>query len=85
MTVLVEVAGLEPTVSSTRNWRDTNFATPRNNLLISAHLEILVHQKLALIPVHPHRQLWIFFVHPFFVPKYYIIFMGKSQCFFQVF
>ena len=28
-TVLVEVAGLEPTVSSTRNWRDTNFATPR--------------------------------------------------------
>ena len=26
---LVEVAGLEPTVSSTRNWRDTNFATPR--------------------------------------------------------
>ena len=29
LTVLVEVAGLEPTVSSTRNWRDTNFATPR--------------------------------------------------------
>ena len=28
-TVLVEVAGLEPTISSTRNWRDTNFATPR--------------------------------------------------------
>ena len=27
---LVEAAGLEPTVSSTRNWRDTTFATPRN-------------------------------------------------------
>ena len=26
---LVEAAGLEPTVSSTRNWRDTTFATPR--------------------------------------------------------
>ena len=28
---LVEAAGLEPTVSSTRNWRDTTFATPRND------------------------------------------------------
>ena len=28
--VMVEAAGLEPTVSSTRNWRDTTFATPRN-------------------------------------------------------
>ena len=27
---LVDAAGLEPTVSSTRNWRDTTFATPRN-------------------------------------------------------
>ena len=27
---MVEAAGLEPTVSSTRNWRDTTFATPRN-------------------------------------------------------
>ena len=27
--LLVEAAGLEPTVSSTRNWRDTTFATPR--------------------------------------------------------
>ena len=26
---MVEAAGLEPTVSSTRNWRDTTFATPR--------------------------------------------------------
>ncbi len=34
---LVEAAGLEPTVSSTRNWRDTTFATPRNmRFLISA-------------------------------------------------
>ena len=30
---LVEAAGLEPTVSSTRNWRDTTFATPRNEFL----------------------------------------------------
>ena len=29
---LVEAAGLEPTVSSTRNWRDTTFATPRKNI-----------------------------------------------------
>ena len=34
LTVLVEVAGLEPTVSSTRNWRDTNFATPRLKFLV---------------------------------------------------
>ena len=27
--LVVEAAGLEPTVSSTRNWRDTTFATPR--------------------------------------------------------
>ena len=26
---MVEAAGFEPTVSSTRNWRDTTFATPR--------------------------------------------------------
>ena len=26
---MVEAVGLEPAVSSTRNWRDTTFATPR--------------------------------------------------------
>ena len=31
---LVEAAGFEPTVSSTRNWRDTTFATPRFKILI---------------------------------------------------
>ena len=38
--ILVEAAGLEPTVSSTRNWRDTTFATPR---------KILVYARTALL------------------------------------
>ena len=56
-TVLVEVAGLEPTVSSTRNWRDTNFATPRYNFFVFYTLGNLSSPELALIPVRSHSRL----------------------------
>ena len=50
--LLVEAAGLEPTVSSTRNWRDTTFATPRkkykNNNKGSTLARYLRHRRIVV-------------------------------------
>ena len=41
---LVEVAGFEPTTSSTRNWRATNCATPRSVLKNGKNISLYRHQ-----------------------------------------
>ena len=59
---LVEAAGLEPTVSSTRNWRDTTFATPRKsrvNLGVKMNEKTVKKDVIFSIKKTPENQLKI--------------------------